>query len=211
VPIFLRLAREARVFLDVGANTGAYTLLALTANPNARAVAFEPVPRILRRLRQNLEINDLIARCDLRAEAVSDQTGTARFHVPFGEVPSSASLNLEGFRGYDGELIDVPVSTVDGLFPHQTDIDLIKIDVEGFEDKALAGMTQLLRRCRPSLIIECNPDGPHRAVESLLKGLGYVFYHLCAGGAVKRDSLAPDASERERNYLCRPMEASPWK
>ncbi len=48
IPVFYRLARSARLVLDVGANTGFYTLLACAANDDCRVLSFEPVPRVLR-------------------------------------------------------------------------------------------------------------------------------------------------------------------
>lgn len=85
-------------------------------------------------------------------------------------------------------------------------MDLVKIDVEGFEDKVIEGMHATLARDRPVIVCECNPDGPYRAVEQLMRLHDYGFVHLRAPAPVIMQSIAPDPSERDRNYLLIPTE-----
>jgi FkbM family methyltransferase len=106
---FRKVVRTAESFLDIGANSGFYTLLAAAERPNIRCDAFEPVPRIYKRLCEHIELNGFANRCRAHNVALSDSVGTAQFHVPFEEFPSSSSLNVSGFRGIPGQLIDVPV------------------------------------------------------------------------------------------------------
>src|SRR6476619_920138 len=75
ISVFRELVKEARVFVDVGANTGIYSLIGLAANPKLRVIAFEPVPRIRQRLEENLVLNGWQTRCEIRGEAVSDNLG----------------------------------------------------------------------------------------------------------------------------------------
>lgn len=200
--MFFSLAGNASLVLDIGANTGIYSLLACAANSHARVLAFEPVPRIHRRLVENIGLNGWQDRCDARPEAVSDADGTARFHVPFVGLPTSSSLNPNGFRGYAGHLIDVPVRRIDDVVPESQKVDLVKLDIEGFEDRALNGMQRILSTDKPDIFVECNPDGPYAAVESVLRTHGYSFYQLTADGPGVTDGIIPDASEAARNYLC---------
>jgi FkbM family methyltransferase len=65
------------VFIDVGANTGIYSLLAAAANPVTEVFAFEPVPSIRLRLERNLSINPgLAARISVEPVALSDREGS---------------------------------------------------------------------------------------------------------------------------------------
>jgi FkbM family methyltransferase len=112
-------------------------------------------------------------RCAVRAEAVSDFVGTAPFHVPFGCTPISASLNPRGFRDFEGESTEVPVTSIDAVIPPGTRADTAKIDVEGFEDRVLNGMRRTLSESRPDLIIECLPDGPLPEIERIVGECGY--------------------------------------
>jgi hypothetical protein len=56
---WIRVAKEAKVIFDVGANSGIYSLAALASQPNALVYAFEPTPEIASRLRQTAELNHL--------------------------------------------------------------------------------------------------------------------------------------------------------
>jgi FkbM family methyltransferase len=207
VKVFLRLIEHANLYVDVGANTGPYALVACAVNPRVQVVAFEPVPFIYERLSSNVILNGWSARCRTRKEAVSNFVGMTAFHVPSGELPTSGSLDPQGFRKYPGKLIDVPVTTIDTVRAGHGKIDLIKIDVEGFEDKVLEGMPRVLDDDRPMIIVECNPDGPYRAVERTLARSRYRFFHIRDRGRVEMANIAPDTTERYRNYLCAPRGA----
>lgn len=199
--VFSRLARRARVVLDVGAHTGFFTLLACAANPAARVIAFEPVPRIFARLNVQIALNGWTDRCQTRCAAVSDRSGAVTMHVPTGELPYSASLDPAGVYGLDGTLIEAPVATVDESCAGIAGIDLVKIDVEGFEDRVLAGMQRVLAESAPAVIFEVVPGSPAAAIARLLMPRGYCFYHLRHDGPVRVDAIAPDPAGRDRNFL----------
>jgi hypothetical protein len=131
--------------------------------------------------------------------AVSNFVGTAQMHVPFEDLPTSASLNTDGFRGFSGTLVEVPVTTVDAVMGDKP-VDLAKIDVEGFEPQVLEGMRMTLRRFRPALFIECLPDGPYREVEEILKNLGYQIYLLSHNGPIQVEQVIPRRIYHE-NFL----------
>jgi len=195
ISIFYNLAQRSNLVLDIGANTGIFTLLACAANNNAKVISFEPVPSIYERLVSHAKMNEWEDRCQVRNEAVSNIIGAAKFHVPFGDVPKSASLEPQGFRGNKGILIDVPVTTIDAIISENEQVDLIKIDVEGFEDKVLEGMQRVLANSAPNIIVECNPDGPFLAVETILTRFGYRFFHMCGEKLVAVDKIIPDEKE----------------
>ena len=205
--LFLSLARRAGVVVDVGANTGLYSLLAGRANDCCRIMAVEPVARVRELLERNLELNGLSQRSVVVPGAASRAHGRQQLHVPHDAVPTSASLNAEGFRGYKGDLVDVPVRALDDLCAEYERIDLLKIDVEGFEHHVLEGATNVLERAAPTIIVECNPDGPYLAVEALLEPRGYRFFRITSEGPRKMERIEPDPSERFRNVLCLPAKA----
>lgn len=210
IPAFVRMVQRSALFLDIGANTGVYTLLACAVNPAIRVMAFEPVPEIFEVLCRNIALNGWQGRCQARNEAVSSSNGVTAFHVPQSKLPTSASLHTRGFRGTPGTLIDVLATTVDAVCGEQEDVDLIKIDVEGFEDKVLEGMPRVLADSRPAIILECNPDGPYRIIQGLLRQLRYHFFHLHGATPVPTAEIVPDPSERHRNFLCLPDARLSW-
>jgi len=199
IPVFYKLAQSASLVLDIGANTGFYTLLACTANNVSRVYSFEPVPRVYKKLCEHIRLNRFYDRCETYEIAVSNFVGKAWFHIPSGDVPTSASLNPSGFRGFSGELVEVSVTTVDAIIGDRP-VDLAKIDVEGFEDKVLEGMQQALMKSRPTLIVECLPDGPYKRVEEILSGFGYHIYALRRQGPVRVDRVLPKRMYYE-NFL----------
>ncbi|MDW8206689.1 MAG: FkbM family methyltransferase [Chloroherpetonaceae bacterium] len=202
VRVYYRLARRSALTFDVGANTGLFALIACAANPQGHVVAFEPVPQVFARLQAQIRANQMEHRCTLRQEAVAAQSGITQFHVPDGEIPKSGSLNTHGFRGIHGALIEVPVTTIDTVAGSMGPVELIKIDVEGFEDQALEGARTVLSRYHPDIVVECNPDGPYRAVDRILSEYGYRFYHLRASGPEPVSRICPDETQQYRNYLC---------
>jgi len=201
--IFGELAVGGGLLVDVGAHTGLYTVAALAASDDTRVIAFEPVPANLDRLRQNLELNGWTGRCAIRPAAVSDTVGRARLHVPLDDHPMSASLHSGGYRGLPGRVIEVDTTTLDhelrGEAPRA-----MKIDVEGFEDAVLRGATHVLSQTRPSILIECNVDGPIKEVETILRAAHYRFRLLDGTERQPLDRLEIDRTERFRNTLCVP-------
>jgi FkbM family methyltransferase len=201
--VFEHIASRGGTVVDVGANTGAYTLVACAASSEVDVVAFEPVPRLMTRLRRNVELNDWENRCRLLDVALSDSTGTADFVLPTIDVPTSAHLAEAAYRSHEGDVVSVACARLDDVLGDE-DIRLVKIDVEGAEDRVLAGMPRLLANPRPEIIVECLPEGPHRAVQRILEEQGYRFLQLRASGPEPVEAIVPDPDRRFRNILCTP-------
>lgn len=196
------LAGGARgIVVDVGANAGLLTAVAAIRAP--LVIAFEPVPQSYDWTRANLARNRLSHKVDLRAQAVADHTGTTEFHIPLGDVPSSASLGTEGFRGADGSVVEVPVTTLDEALDGHSDIALIKIDVEGHEPAVLAGAEDTVERSRPNIIVESNHDGPWAEIDAWLERHHYMAHRL-DHAMTPVTSVRSDPDEVFRNILCRP-------
>ena len=137
---------EGKVFVDVGANQGYFTLLASPLVGDSGLVyAFEPAPRAYSRLQWNLSRHQLHRNIVARRTAISDHLGeadlfTSDFEDGLGSlVASSESRERVKMSTLDNELHDrVP--------------DVVKMDVEGSELPALQGMRHLLKR-NPDLIV----------------------------------------------------------
>ena len=141
-PVELGWVREALrpgdLFVDIGANIGIATLDALLRGPaGVRAIAFEPHPGLFPRLLFHLSANGVADRAFALRVAVGPASGTARLHANSGRNAGRSSLDpFEGDRevGFDvtvRPLLDVLVERgVPG-------VGVLKIDVEGFEDRAL--------------------------------------------------------------------------
>ncbi len=165
------LTGQGRTFVDVGAHIGFYSMG--LAPGFDRVVAFEPSRFQYGWLSRNAALNDYRhVRCE---------------HVALGETPGEAKLNV---LSYDGglnslvaevadkyNLIDhytVPVETLDSH--GMTDVDLLKIDVEGFEVAVLRGAAQTINASRPVILIEVWDDPAQRQdVQAVMAGLNYSF------------------------------------
>jgi FkbM family methyltransferase len=149
----LHLLRPKDLFVDVGANVGAYTVLA-SAVVGASTLALEPVPSTFMSLRHNLAINGIDALVDAKNIAAGDAEGVVPFTSALGTVNHVAT---ETERSSD--VIEVPVETLDALLAGKAPT-LMKIDVEGFEENVLVGASNTLQSLSLlGVIIETNESG----------------------------------------------------
>ena len=207
-PTFINLARDARVFLDIGACTGVYTLVGSAVNPNLATYAFEPVPQLYERLRRHVALNGLEARCRTIGKAVSDREGRETLFVPESDFPDTSHLADVGPPdARPGTCVEVEVTTVPRSIPAEQAVDLVKIDVEGAEGPVIEGMRELLAKQRPTLIVEFLPWGSGDHAQAVLDHLGYRYFHLTDRGPIPVESVTPRSHSPHRNYLCAPSPA----
>ena len=206
ISVFLEQVRWSRLFLDIGSHTGIYTLLACARNPDLKVFAFEPVPEVRSVLVRNVDVNRFTVRCSVRPEAISDHCGTAQFHIPVSR--DMASLDPQGFLGLPGRLIEVGIRTVDSLIECGTIVDLVKIDVEGFEDAVLRGMKRVLTESRPRIIFECLTQSAADNVSRVLADHPYTFYRLGRHGAEQVIRISPGRDSSSRNFLAVPCRSN---
>jgi FkbM family methyltransferase len=141
-------------FIDVGANMGYFSLLAASrVGAKGKVYAFEPSPYCLGKLDQSISDNGIkqimVERCGL-----SDKPGQLNLVVEHSALHSPSFLAKDGDNNYM-----VPVVTLDSFLMGKgwPDIDLMKIDVEGFEPNVLRGAEGALkRRSVKAIFIELN-------------------------------------------------------
>lgn len=193
---------KASVFLDVGANTGLFSLFAAALNPDAAVWAFEPSPETGAQLRRNIALNDFGDRVRIVDAAVSDVVGTAEFYMPDAVFATSASLSPSGNSVRPDRKLVARTETLDNFCRSSPLPDFVKIDIEGWEANALAGMQGMLAACKPDILLEVLDDAPRERLEALLKPHGYRFGHITDRGIVWHDNLAHEAVRLHRNWLC---------
>jgi FkbM family methyltransferase len=124
-------------FLDIGANAGIYTLTAARIyaglGRHGRVLAVEANPTMQARLAYNVGLNDLDSHAKLIPTALSDRAGEVEFHI------SSSNLGESSLASSAGRAIRVPCQTLLGMLEAEgvTQVDGMKIDVEGMEDVIL--------------------------------------------------------------------------
>lgn len=164
--IFSRKIQEGDVVFDVGANVGFYTLMAAQlVGPTGKVVAFEPVLRNLRYLKEHLSLNG-ISNVVVIDAAVSDSDG----EVNFDPSPN----NSAGHFSSDGALRVRTVRLDDVVFrDHLPPPDCIKIDVEGAELMVLLGAGQLIAQKKPLIFLATHSSRLHCECCHYLKSAGY--------------------------------------
>jgi FkbM family methyltransferase len=145
--------REGDVVVDAGAFIGLYTLaVAIRVGVSGRVIAFEPDKSNREALESHVRLNHLEERVTIRADAVSNVAGTVAFR---------ADGTCESRIGAPSDLAQsVPCVRLDSIFPPPQRVDIVKIDVEGFEERVLDGGAALLRdshRCPRLIFIEMHP------------------------------------------------------
>ncbi|HXU29407.1 MAG TPA: FkbM family methyltransferase, partial [Thermoanaerobaculia bacterium] len=161
--LLARLLSPGDRVADVGANLGYYALLfARAVGPGGRIDCFEPEPQNLETLAENVRLNRLGESVRIHPVAVGEAAGNVRLDPGLnGVVTEHGALEVPVRRLDDlDELLDPPV-------------DLLKIDVEGYEGPVLRGAEKLLARARPALFVEIHPEliGPPDDVAGIVATL----------------------------------------
>jgi len=162
--VMMQTVRPGDTFFDVGANVGFFTLLASQrVGSSGRVVAVEPLSRNLELLRRHLALNEL-ANVHVVDAAVSDAPGEA--HIEAGPAPSMAHLSSHGRP--------VRVTTLDELTESFGPPNVIKMDIEGAELRALSGASRTLAVHRTIILLSTHGYEQDEACRRLLRDAGYV-------------------------------------
>lgn len=163
--VLYSLAKPGDVLLDIGANIGYVSASFLHKVPGSQVLAIEPQPGCVSELLDENLVH-FPNRFQIFPVAMSDHSGRARFKV--------SGFNLGDGRIADDGEVEVAVEAGDDILRGVEKIDLIKIDVQGHELKALQSMKRTLERLRPRAIIFEDDDGQLHEIARFLKGSGYT-------------------------------------
>ena len=181
-----RLLRPGMRVVDVGANIGYYLLFLTRAVGSEGALCcLEPEPENLAELERNLRHNRI---------------GNARI-LPFAAGGEDSEVSLH--PGINGKVADdgsgsltVPLRRLDSVLDGP--VELIKIDVEGYEGHVLAGAERLLSGYRPTLFVEVHPAflAPPTTLRGLMAQLAAHQPYLAAFTFAGRRDLAGKIAAR---------------
>lgn len=160
------VSTQSRV-LDVGAGFGNASVYCASILGAREVVPIEPFPEAAEILRANVELNGLdeVVDTSYLGMAFADKSGTARAELPYKTHLGGARIifdpggSLSVVRGDD---------TLGGR-----DFDIVLLDINGREVEALAGMTELLERCRPEIVAAHSPSTRGR-LAAALRRRGYA-------------------------------------
>lgn len=180
--IVMEYIEPGTLVLDIGASLGLWTipLARRSVATGARLWAFEPHPNNHPWLRGNIRINGLESAVTVHAIALGDEPGTVTMDL--GEA------GLPGGGGNSAIAVDpaaigvnVPIIALDSI-PRTARVSVIKIDVEGYELRALRGARRLIEQDRPVIFGEFHSGWLRRRGEDPvafldeMRDLGYQVF-----------------------------------
>jgi FkbM family methyltransferase len=150
--------RPGSIFVDLGANEGYFTVIGgKRVGPTGRVVAIEPQERLLPVIQENLRLN-AIGCAKVLNIAITDKPGTAAIYL-FPDTNTGAS-GLSVSTKYSLPTQQVETKRLVEVFDEEFSgpIDLMKVDIEGFEYEALMGSPELFQQRRVrALAVELHP------------------------------------------------------
>ena len=166
----LHLLRKDDLFIDVGANSGSYTILACSAI-GAGGYAFEPIPSAYKKLIENIRLNHI----ENRARCLNIGLGHERGSIAFTSNMDTVNHVLASGE-QSNSAINVKVSTLDEILKDQSPT-LIKIDVEGYETPVLEGALETVKKkTLNAVIMELNGSGSRYGFdESRILGMMFDY------------------------------------
>lgn len=199
-PTIISLAQDTTTIVDIGGNIGQMAML--FAQYAKKVYTFEPIPATANRLEQNIGLNGLNEKVILSRVALTNYKGKIKFGLPPKSNRGTGSTVIT--EQSKNNTIEVESVTLDEFIERNniTDVDLIKMDIEGAELFALRGMTKLLSTSnKPILILEMTlvmmKQAGYGADELIdfLKGFGYICHEFTKNGLKRSLSEVHPQSE----------------
>jgi FkbM family methyltransferase len=194
---FKRMLRPGATVVDVGANLGWYTLVAAPiVGATGRVFAVEPNPGLARLVQESVHTNGFVGWTQVYQVAVSDAPGVVDLvydpDMPGGGVIRPASYALTHVRSTATRVAAVRLDAL--LAGHAGPLDVLKMDIEGWEGVALRGMTGILDRSpRLRMLVEwgtAQDQTPAPRAETALElgRRGYTPFRIAPDGSIARET-----------------------
>lgn len=194
------------VFFDVGANVGLFTVFAAKkVVPTGKVYAFEPVAAVREKLLFNVHLNHLERSISASSFALSDDHRSLSMQVCEDGLSAFSSLGQPIVSGASGYRVErVQCMTLDHFFEDQkiNRLDLMKIDVEGWESRVLKGAEKVLSLFSPVILIEfsdacaAGSKSTTAVVRKILENSGYQLFRFDMGAR----SLEPEPLRTSYTY-----------
>jgi len=165
---------KGATFVDVGAHNGLMSIYAALIGGATKVLSFEPNPPMFEMLKANLELNNCTNVTPFGL-ALGDKRGTASIAIDT-ENSGAAHITTPEHAAEHTVSIDTldHVAKTNGL----DHINLMLMDVEGYENNVLIGAEKMLSTHKPDLIIEYDPNDRDSRVTDILQRHGYKVYIL---------------------------------
>mgnify|MGYP006425957123 CR=1 FL=1 len=193
----MQIARqnEIKTFLDIGANHGYYSLKIASAFPNGRVYSFEPFSYNLEILNKNITLNSL-ENITVVNNVVSNIENKVKVYFSGKEnsgettaVRIEADQKISSYEEVESIVLDSWL-----MKENLKKIDLVKIDVEGFELNVLKGMKKILLRDKPFVFVEHNSKTLSKNSSSIEEIVNYMKAHNYLAYDISKGYLEPYVS-----------------
>ena len=165
---FYENAKSARTILDIGGYTGVYSVIAGKASVHSKIHVFEPSHSTVAKLKENINLNNLGDRISVHNVALSNGKGNL-FSYSTEEEMIASTNRVSRIPSVNAR--SVVHSSLDSF--QIENVDLIKIDVEGFESEVINGAEKTIERFKPVIIMECLDQKELDKISQMLISLSY--------------------------------------
>lgn len=204
--LWKELSKEADLILDIGSNSGIYSLISKSVNNLSEVHAFEPIERVFKCLKRNAMLNNYnIIAHNCAISNIDDLVTIYDYQDTVN--PYSATLNKDFSESLSNKVTarTVKAYSMDTLlFNKIKDYSkiLIKIDVEKHEPEVLSGMLKIVDIFSPIILIEILSDEVGYRIEEILSQFNYSFYEVIEGTGLKeRKNLTVNNKNSGKNFL----------
>lgn len=201
------LCKPGDIVIDIGANVGSHALpMARLVGSSGRVYAFEPVPWAMAKMKRNISLNGFV-------NLVTEQLALSDENLGQVEMEFRASFKIGAARGVDesGKIDEgwwnecdkvlTKIQTLDSYIAENAinRVDLIKLDVDGFEGKVIRGALDALSRLKPVIIMELAPAWLEMRGDSCLAVVGQLreLGYRCFEEVTFEEFLDPENLIRE--------------
>ncbi len=207
--------QDGMTFVDVGANIGEHSMFAAAiVGKHGSVHSFEPIPRIYAQLGDSIRHNHFGSIITTHNVALGEKEHTQILHINQKNIGGSSLVEDSGV----GESIEVNIRRGDRYLTSLTRIDLMKIDVEGYEYEVLQGSHKALLTHKPVILLEFSgrmyfeqKQNHGEMIISLLEELGYAIYDIedDMKQIVSAEEFVAtfESSRKQTNLLCKPRVA----
>lgn len=192
--LFASLSKRSNAILDIGANSGLFSLVAAKSNPDAEIIAFDILPEAYHVLIDNLILNNLLEKVEIQLVGVGGDEGV--FYAPFNNITSEMTTGMSlDWGAINDNQVRVRIKTLDDIcLPRFIGKKLcIKIDVEGTEVDIFTHGCKTLDMIKPDIICEVLTFGRQIDLyDQILKDYSYRKYLITNEGLKEFDKIKPD-------------------
>lgn len=206
--IFEKIMQRCQVFVDVGANTGLFSLLSASTNQHIKTIAIDPSLAASHYVPLNIELNQMSKNISFENVALSDRDETMTFFEVKNPKYTYLDYNLGGASSLyvkPENYLEKTVSakTLDDLlktnYGNLSGVDFVKIDAEGAEPKIIRGMHETIIKDKPIIVCEILFGLAENDLEEVFAPYDYKYYFHKGDKLYPQESISREHDDGVRN------------